>query len=234
MAVTLAVIGVVVLQFGPDGGQGGGNETWGAILVLAAVCCEAVDTLIGKLLSDRADPVLVAFLGAAPSLPLFLPFAIWQRASFRAQDVSFAQWAALAWYGAGTPALGSWLWYSGLAAAEGAVAAGFRGIMPAAALLLSYVLLGEPFRWFHLIGFAVVFCGVALISWEHARVFRHSGERMAAERQNDTGATSYVSNRGDDASAWSRCAISSSLLQELLASPTLSFTSGLGRFNWAK
>jgi drug/metabolite transporter (DMT)-like permease len=73
------------------------------------------------------------------------------------------------WYGAGTLALGSWLWYSGLKHAQGAVAAGFMGVMPASALLLSYLLLDEPFRWLHLAGFAVVFVGVLLMSWEHAR-----------------------------------------------------------------
>ena len=57
-----------------------------------------------------------------------------------------------------------------MAKAEGAVAAGFMGVMPASALILSYVLLGEDFRWLHLAGFATVFAGVLLISWEHARM----------------------------------------------------------------
>jgi drug/metabolite transporter (DMT)-like permease len=44
------------------------------------------------------------------------------------------------------------------------------GVMPASALILSYVLLGESFRWIHMAGFATVFAGVLLISWEHARM----------------------------------------------------------------
>jgi drug/metabolite transporter (DMT)-like permease len=43
-------------------------------------------------------------------------------------------------------------------------------VMPVSALVLSYGLLGEGFRWIHLAGFAVVFAGVLLISWEHARM----------------------------------------------------------------
>ena len=42
--------------------------------------------------------------------------------------------------------------------------------MPVSALVLSYVLLGEPFAWMHLLGFGVVFAGVLLMSWEHARM----------------------------------------------------------------
>ena len=55
-----------------------------------------------------------------------------------------------------------------LSIAEGAVAAGFMGVMPASALILSYLLLGEAFAWLHLAGFSIVFAGVLLMSWEHA------------------------------------------------------------------
>ncbi|MGE3934756.1 MAG: DMT family transporter [Rhodospirillaceae bacterium] len=173
-AVALAVAGILVLHaFGRSGGTDAGSSPLaGAALVFAAVCCETVYTLVGKTATESADPLLVAFLGAALSLPLFLPLAAWQWLSFDPAAVGAGAWVALAWYGAGTLALGSWLWYGGLAHAEGSVAAGFMGVMPASALVLSYVLLGEPFRWAHLAGFAVVFAGVLLVSWEHARMGR--------------------------------------------------------------
>jgi drug/metabolite transporter (DMT)-like permease len=52
----------------------------------------------------------------------------------------------------------------------GSIAAAFMGLMPVSALVLSYLLLGESFRWAHLAGFGVVFAGVLLMSWEHARM----------------------------------------------------------------
>jgi drug/metabolite transporter (DMT)-like permease len=73
------------------------------------------------------------------------------------------------WWGVGTMALGSVLWYRGIARAAGGTAAGFMGVMPVSALVLSYALLGEPFRWPHLVGFAVVFAGVILVASAHAR-----------------------------------------------------------------
>ena len=42
-----------------------------------------------------------------------------------------------------------------------------------------WMLLGEPFRWIHLAGFAVVFAGVVLISREHAK--------MSEEMEDDAG-----------------------------------------------
>ncbi|WP_029029216.1 DMT family transporter [Salinarimonas rosea] len=175
-AIALAVTGVLVLQLGGEGGSGSGaNEgssgvSWlGVGLVFGAVCCEAAYTLLGKRVSRDVDPVLVAFLAAAMSIPLFVPFAIWQWSGFDAASVDARAWIAVAWYGAGTLALGSWLWYAGVARTQGSIAAGFMAVMPTSALLLSYALLGEPFAWIHLVGFAIVLAGVLLIAWEHAR-----------------------------------------------------------------
>ncbi len=176
VAIGLAVLGVLVLHLGSgDGGMENQDAAGvsllgpGILMVFAAVCCEAVYTIVGKKVSDNIDPVVAAFLAAAISLPLFLPFAWWQWSSLQTDQVSAGAWMALVWYGAGTLALGTWLWYSGVAKSQGSVAAGFMGVMPVSALVLSYVLLGETFRWLHLTGFAIVFTGVLLISWEHLR-----------------------------------------------------------------
>lgn len=166
-AIALAVLGVLILQLGASL-----NETEGALLggalVFAAVCCESTYTLLGKTLTKSIDPVLVTFLASALSIPLFIPLAIWQWPNFTPQDFDAGVWGALIWYGVGTLALGSWLWYAGVQKAEGSTAAAFMGVMPVSALILSYILLGEAFRWMHLAGFAVVFSGVLLMSWEHA------------------------------------------------------------------
>ncbi len=180
-ALALAVSGVLILQLGSAGqgegqGDGGGAPLLGTLLVFAAVCCEAAYSLLGKRASEGADPIVVAFLAAALSLPLFLPFALWQADRVVLAEVTWQSWAALAWYGAGTLSLGTWFWYSGIARAEGTVAAGFMGLMPVSALLLSYLLLGEPFHWIHLLGFAVTFAGVLLIAWEHGRMARDAAD----------------------------------------------------------
>lgn len=175
-AIALAVAGVLILHLGrggaEDGGAGGGAMLLGTALVFGAVCCEAAYTLLGKKASERADPVLVAGLAAALALPVFLPLAVWQWGDFAVADAGWRGWSAVVWWGAGTLALGTWLWYSGVAKTEGAVAAGFMGVMPVSALVLSYGLLAEEFRWIHLAGFATVFAGVLLISREHARMSR--------------------------------------------------------------
>lgn len=189
-AIALAVGGVLLLYM--TGGTGGGGSGTGSgplqellrdlgnsallggLLVFAAVCCEVVYTLLGQRVSRDSDPMLVAFLAAALSLPLFLPLAAWEWQSFDPGAVAWDGWLAVLWYGAGTLALGTWCWYSGIAKTQGTIAAAFMGLMPASALVLSYLLLGERFQWIHLLGFGVVFAGVLLMSWEHARMARKS------------------------------------------------------------
>jgi drug/metabolite transporter (DMT)-like permease len=168
-AAGLAVVGVVVLHAGGAVEAAGGEALLGVALVLGAVLCEVGYTLLGKRMTERVDPLVVAFLAAAMAVPAFAPLAAWQARDLALDAVTPRVWVALAWYGAGTLALGSWAWYAGLARAEAGVAAGFMGLMPVSALVLSYVLLDQPFRWVHLLGFATVFAGVLLVSHEHAR-----------------------------------------------------------------
>jgi len=172
LAAALAVAGVLILQLtgGMHHGEHGAGRSslLGPAFVFAAVCCEAAYTLIGKPATDRLGPIRVAFWSAILSLPLFLPLAAWELRDFDWRQTSVTGWLYMLWWGAGTLGLGSALWYTGVAKAEASVAAGFMGVMPVSALVLSYLLLGEQFRWAHLTGFAVVFTGVVLIAREHS------------------------------------------------------------------
>lgn len=189
VAIGLAVAGVLVLQLGGAGGQDAGETMreaadpltrWintlptstllGMAIVFGAVCCEATYTLVGRTMSQEISPILVAFLAAALAVPLFVPLSFVQWPSFQAGELTVWDVAALLWYGAGTLALGTFLWYSAITRTEGQVAAGFMGLMPVSALILSYALLGESFVWSQLAGFAIVFAGVVLMSVEHAKM----------------------------------------------------------------
>ena len=168
--IALAVAGVLLLNVtGKEDQSGGGSPLLGTVLVFLAVCSEAGYTLFGKLATERLTPYAIAGLSAAISIPIFLPFAVWDASGFDFAKPGTGEWIALVWWGAGTMVLGSVLWYSGVAKVEGSTAAGFMGVMPASALILSYVLLGEPFLWPQLAGFAIVFAGVCVIAWAHAR-----------------------------------------------------------------
>ena len=84
VAIALAVVGVLILNLGQGGPEEGSRSMLlGVALVFGAVCCEAAYNLLGKKATERVDPILVAGLSAALSLPVFLPLAVWSGATSR-------------------------------------------------------------------------------------------------------------------------------------------------------
>jgi len=168
-AVILAVVGVLVLQVSSTEGGSGSDILLGSLLVFAAVCSEATFTLLGRVTSDELDPSLITIATSFGALLAFVPLMIYDLATFDFTQTSTQNWIAVVWWGVGTLALGTTIWYSGVKQVQGSIAAGFMGVMPVSALVLSYVLLGEQFQPVHLLGFGIVFSGVVLIIDAHRR-----------------------------------------------------------------
>lgn len=170
IAVVLAVAGVVILQVSSAGESGSsGNVLLGSLLIFGAVCSEAGYTLFGKVATTNLSPVIITAVTAALAIPLFLPFAIYELATGNLTGITLTDWLAVLWWGVGTLALGTVIWYSGVQQVEGSIASGFMGVMPVSALVLSYILLGEAFQPVHLVGFGIVLFGIGFITWAHRR-----------------------------------------------------------------
>jgi uncharacterized membrane protein/drug/metabolite transporter (DMT)-like permease len=161
-AIVLAVIGVVVVNVTRLGDVGGDAVLLGSALVFGAVCCEATYTLVGKRLSVDLDSLSLTLLAAAIAAVAFAPLAVVDAVDFDWSAPSTGDWLAVAWWGAGTLALGSWLWFQGLRRVAAGTAAPYMGVMPVSALVLSYVLLGESVEWVDLAGMALVLAGLAV------------------------------------------------------------------------
>lgn len=169
-SIALAVTGVVIVNvFGGTGSSSGDLVVVGSLLVFAAVCCEATYTLVGMQLSADLDPMSLTLVAAVVAIVGFAPLAIWDLVGFDWAAPTTGQWIGAAWWGAGTMALGSVLWFSGNRHVSGTTASVFMGVMPVSALVLSYVLLDEPFEWVHVAGMATVLAGLALTTWSTHR-----------------------------------------------------------------
>lgn len=169
-AIGLAVAGVLLLNISGEASAADSDQRWlGMLLVFGAVCCEAAYTLLGKKATQDVPSLFVAAITGTLAAIMILPVMLWQLQDFSLTEIDTNSLIALGWWGLGTMGLGSIIWYGGIAKVEGSVAAGFMGVMPVSALVLSYVLLDEKFRWIHMAGFALVFAGVLLIIWSHRR-----------------------------------------------------------------
>lgn len=164
IAVGAAVAGVLAVNLGGVEAGSSGNVLLGSLLVFGAVCGEASYTLLGKRVSADLEPITIAALAALLASMLFAPLAALQLGDVEWGAIAATDWAALGWWGLGTMAVGSVLWYSGVSRAPGTTASAFMGVMPVSALILSYLLLGEAFRWIHLVGMVAVLVGIAAVT----------------------------------------------------------------------
>lgn len=163
-AIGLAVGGVLAVNLGSSSSGGGGDAVLGSALVFGAVCGEATYTVLGKRVTSDLTTVSVAAISALMATILFVPLALSQLDAVDTQAIDLTDWLALAWWGLGTMALGSVLWYLGVSRAAGITASAFMGVMPISALLLSYALLGESFEPIHLVGMAAVLAAIIAVT----------------------------------------------------------------------
>lgn len=197
VAVALGVAGVVVVNLQLDPAQGSGTSlVLGSLLVFGAVCCEATYSLVGKRLGADLDPLTMTTAAAAGALVLFLPLALYDLVGFDWSAPSPGQWAAAAWWGVGTMALGSVLWFAGMQRVAGATAAPFMAVMPVSALVLSYLLLGEAFQWVQLVGMGLVLAGLLAVVLRPGDDDRHE-----AGHDEEDGARAGGAQRGAGARA---------------------------------
>lgn len=177
-ALAVGISGVLIIQLGSSGNgeeSGGGNNIiLGSALVFAAICCEACYTLFGKKATEEISPLSLATLASLLAGILFIPLAIYDYTNMNWHEVEMQDWLAVAWWGLGTMAAGSLLWYNGVEKVPGHIAAGFMAVMPLSALLLSYWLLDESFEWIHVPGFGLALLGTGLMAWQHGKMAKES------------------------------------------------------------
>ena len=73
------------------------------------------------------------------------------------------------YYGVVGTASGYLLWYRGLASISASTAGVFTGIVPISAVVLSYIVLGEPFSWVHVVGGVCVVLAIFIMDRSNAR-----------------------------------------------------------------
>ncbi len=165
IAVGLAAAGVIVVYSGTHATHGsGGNLLLGSALIFGAVCCEASYSLMGKRLTAELSPLAITAVASVLASAASAPLALWDLQNVVWSDVRPGEWLAVLWWGAGSMALGSWLWFRGMARVAGSAAAVFMGVMPFSALVISYLLLGEDPRLVHLLGMLLVLAGLVSVA----------------------------------------------------------------------
>jgi drug/metabolite transporter (DMT)-like permease len=168
LAVTLAVAGVLVINVSGQSIQSTGwNLILGSVLVFCAVASQTLYSILGKQMMRELSPLVALPLIVWVATLLFAGPGIYQATSFDFSTPSLNAWLALVVWGLGPLAVGTLIWFRGLSQVPASTASGYMSAMPAAALALSYLWLGDEFHPIHLVGFALVFSSIGLVTWAH-------------------------------------------------------------------
>ena len=129
-------------------------------------------------------PTLVLPLIAWIATLLFAGPGLYQAAFFDFAIPTLNEWIGLFVWGMGPLTNGTQIWFHGLRQVRPSIASGFMSAMPAAALTLSYIWLGDKFYPIHLVGFTLVFASIGLVTWAHRtkEKSQKDGENAAKSR----------------------------------------------------
>jgi drug/metabolite transporter (DMT)-like permease len=171
-AMVFTMLGIVALSLasGPAGTSSDGPALDGASLAgMALVFCaaigEALYTVLGKGLTRKLSPLAIATGVSLIGFALFLPLGLLEAVQFSFAEVSARAWLLIVYYAVFVTVTAFMLWYYGVSRVAANSAAVFTGMIPVAAVLLSYAVLGESFRWGHALGIFGVLAGIACIAW---------------------------------------------------------------------
>ncbi|MFG6413773.1 DMT family transporter [Roseateles sp. DC23W] len=160
--IACAVGGIALVA---TGRQGGADTTpLGALLLVAAVFCEAAYVVIGKQLTAGLGPRRISALINLWGLVLVAPLAIWQAFSFDFTTPHALDWGLLGYYAATASVITVWLWMAGLQGLPASQAGVFMVFLPISTALVGLAL-GETVSAQQALAYGLALSGVLLATW---------------------------------------------------------------------
>ncbi|MGY0195543.1 DMT family transporter [Leptothrix sp. BB-4] len=172
--IACAVGGIAVVAFVKAGPSGvapldAGRQTWGHLLLVGAVFCEASYVIIGKQLTGHVGARRISAIVNLWGLALVSPLAIWQALGYDFGAVGAGTWGLLTFYALAASTATVWLWMTGLRHVSAARAGVFTVMLPLAAAAVGVFLLGERVSSPQLAAYALALAGLLLATWPAGR-----------------------------------------------------------------
>lgn len=143
----------------------------GNLLVLGAAACESVFVLIARNMALREKtptaslhPIVHSGYVSVISLVVCLPLMLWENQVHQFVSLSPDGWVSLAWYGGMVTIVAFACMFKGARTCDGYTLAAFSGLIPASALLLSILVLGEAVALRHIVGCACIVLAILLMN----------------------------------------------------------------------
>lgn len=139
------------------------NSLVGDLLVLAATLCWSTYTVLSKPLLERHSPLKVTTYTMTMGTLLFVPFGIPSLYELPWSEIPWTAWAGTIYSFAFALSIAYLFWYYAVSRVGPTGAAVYSNLIPAVALLVSWMALGETMQPSQLAGAAVIFLGIYLV-----------------------------------------------------------------------
>ncbi len=171
VGVALAMAGCIVINVF-TGASGGETSLAGSLLVGAAVVCEALFTIFRKRIAQSVSATVNTAVLIFCSMLLLAAPAAWDL-SRMAAGVPPEALLAIVYYGVFATVIAYLLWTGAVGQVNGATAGAATAAMPASAVMLAVVVLGEQLHWQHLAGCLLIVAGILMTSGPGAATIRN-------------------------------------------------------------
>ncbi len=158
-----AVAGIAIVSLNRN--PAAASSLSGNLLLVGALCCEALYVVIGKKLTGSVRPKRISALINLAGFALVTPWGFWQARHFDFGAVAVASWLLLLFYAMAASVVTVWLWMNGLRHVPASSAGVFTVLLPISAGLVGVLFLGERFSGGQGAAFALALAGVVLASW---------------------------------------------------------------------
>lgn len=159
--ILLAFLGVAVVIL-ERGVSLSSEYNYGNFVILAAVTCWALFTILGKPMVIKYGATKPTALAMLLGALILFPFSIGPTTQFPFRTLTTLDWAAIFYLGIGTSILGYFLWYYALKRIEAGKLAVFSNGQPIMAAILSMLFLDYAITGNFVVGAAITICGVVL------------------------------------------------------------------------
>jgi len=173
-AVLLAALGTAQLNL--DGGPNLIVEPValiGNLMVVAAVLCEGLFSVLGKRLTARLSPLGLAALLSFICFLIVLPLGVHEALAFDFAALTASDLFGLVWWAFASGIGYFFLWLAGLARVDASKAAVFTVFLPVSTVSFAGLILGESVLTTHIIGTVAALAAILLIAFQPSiRIFR--------------------------------------------------------------
>lgn len=166
IGIAMAILGVLVVNGilpeiakSPLTGHFAGN-----LIVFGAVLGEGLFLLLRKSIKSTIPNLTLACALCLLGMFMSLPVGLYEARSFALSAVTLQASIAMIYFGLVFTVVAYGLWFRGVTEVSGATASIFTAVMPVSAVVLSYLFLGEQFRWSHLVGGVLIVGAIAIMA----------------------------------------------------------------------